>query len=135
MKEIEARLQKSRRYLEMAWHDYHGGFCEGAVSHAYYAMFHSAKAFLALDDISPKTHKGVILQLGKYVKLGKLGKDEVRSIAHGLTVRIRCDYDIEVVLDRGEVGELLNEAEHFVDKIEAVVADKSRETETTPTER
>lgn len=88
---------------------------------AYYAMYHAARAVLALDDISPKTHKGVILQLGKYVKLGKLSKDEVGSIAHGLTVRVRCDYDIEVVLDREEVGELLNEAEHFVDRIETVI--------------
>ena len=121
MNEVKARLRKSRRYLEMAWHDYRGGFYEGAVSHAYYAMFHSAKAFLALDDISPKTHKGVILQLGKYVKLGKLGKDEVRSIAHGLTVKVRCDYDIEVVLDEEEVGKLLNEAEHFVDRMGEVI--------------
>ena len=53
------------------------------------------------------------MQLEKYVKLGKLGKDEVLSIAHGLMVRVKCDYNIEVVLDEGEIGELLNEAEHF----------------------
>jgi uncharacterized protein (UPF0332 family) len=123
MNEVKARLRKSRHYLEMAWHDYRGGFFEGAVSHACYGMNYPAKAFLALDDISPKTHKGVILQLGKYVKLGKLSKDEVRSILHGLTIRDRCNYDIEVVLDEDEVGELLNEAEHFVDRIETVIGD------------
>ena len=68
----------------MAHHDQEDGFLEGAVSHAYYAMFHAAKAFLELNDKSPRTHKGVILQLGQYVKLGKLSKDEVRSITHGL---------------------------------------------------
>ena len=63
------------------------------------------------------------MQLGKYVKLGKLSKDEVRSVAHGLTIRVRCDYDIEVILDRDEVGELLNEAEHFVDRMGEVIGD------------
>ncbi|PXF60828.1 MAG: hypothetical protein C4B59_07520 [Candidatus Methanogaster sp.] len=123
MNNVKARLRKSRRYLEMAWHDHRGGFFEGAVSHAYYAMNHSAKTFLVLEDISPKMHKGVILQLGKYVKLGKLNKDEVRSIVHGLTIRDRRNYNIEVVLDDDEVGELLNEAEHFVDRTEEVIGD------------
>ena len=123
MNEIKARLIKSRRYLEMAHHDHKDGFYEGAVSHAYYAMFHAAKAFLELNDTSPRTHKGVILQLGKYVKLGKLSKDEVRSITHGLTARVKCDYDVEVIIDKEEVSELLNEAEHFVDKIDSLVKD------------
>ena len=84
-------------------------------------MFHAAKAFLKLNDKSPRTHKGVILQLGQYVKLGKLSKDEVRSITHGLTARVKCDYDVEVVIDEGEMSELLNEAEHFIDKIDSLV--------------
>ena len=121
MNEIKARLIKSRRYLEMAHHDYEDGFFEGAVSHAYYAMFHAAKAFLELNDTYPRTHKGVILQLGKYVQLGKLSKDEIRSITHGLTARVKCDYDVEVIIDMEEVSELLNEAEHFVDKIDELV--------------
>src|SRR5665648_898632 len=121
MSETQARLRKSRRYLEMAWHDYRDGFCEGAVAHAYYAMFHAAKAFLELNDAFPRTHKGVILQLGQYVKLGTLSKEEVRSITHGLTARVKCDYDVEVVLDKEEVSDLLGEAEHFVDKIEEVI--------------
>ena len=40
-------------------------------------------------------------------------KAKVLSIAHGLTGRVKCDYNIEVVFDEGEIGELLNEAEHF----------------------
>lgn len=42
---------------------------------------------------------------------------EVRSIAHGLTVGVKCDYDVEVILDTEEVGGLVNEVEHFVDMI------------------
>ena len=126
MNEIKARLIKSRRYLKMAYHDYEDGFFEGAVSHAYYAMFHAAKALLEMNDLSPRTHKGVILQLGKYVKLGKLSTEEVKSITHGLTARVKCDYDIEVIFDKREVSELLNEAERFVDKIEGLVENTSR---------
>ena len=94
-----------------------------AFDGAVYTMFHAAKAFFVLNNVSPKTHKGVVLQLAKYTKFGKLSKDEVRSIAHGSTVRVRCDYDVEPILDAGEVGGLLNEAEHFVGRIEEVIGD------------
>jgi len=42
---------------------------------------------------------------------------EARSIAHRLTVGVGRDYDVEAILDTEEVGGLINEAEHFVDKI------------------
>jgi len=42
---------------------------------------------------------------------------EVRSIAHGLTVGVGREYDALVILDTGEVGGLVHEAEHFVDAI------------------
>ena len=35
-----------------------------AISEAYYAMFHAAKALLALRGIHPKTHAGVVSQFG-----------------------------------------------------------------------
>ena len=53
------------------------------------------------------------MQLEKYIKPGKLGKDVILSIAQGLTIRVKFDHNIQVVLDEGEIGELLNEAEHF----------------------
>jgi hypothetical protein len=40
----------------------------------------------------------------------KRGQDYIYD---GLTVRIKYDYNIQVVPDEGEIGELLNEAEHF----------------------
>ena len=40
-----------------------------AISEAYYAMFHAAKALLALRGIHPKTHAGVVSQFGlQFVK-------------------------------------------------------------------
>jgi len=35
-----------------------------AISEAYYAMFHAAKALLALRGIFPKTHAGLVSQFG-----------------------------------------------------------------------
>jgi hypothetical protein len=40
----------------------------------------------------------------------KEGKDYIYDILTGM---VKCDYNIEVVLDEGEIGEILNEAGHF----------------------
>ena len=84
-------LEKSKRFLDMAWHDYEDGFYEGAISHAYYAMFHAAKAMLTSSGIATKTHKGTILKLAEYVESGRLSREEIKVMAHCFDLRMKCD--------------------------------------------
>jgi len=94
------------------------GFYEDAVSRAYYAMHHAARAALAIEDVSPKTHSGLIKQFGeKIVKLGKLDEKTAKELTFGLEMRIKSDYSSDFVIDKGKVKELLQNSEDFVKSV------------------
>lgn len=56
-REAEAHLKKAEEKLEAAKRLFNEGFYDDTTSRAYYAMYHAAKACLALEGLSPKTMK------------------------------------------------------------------------------
>jgi len=56
-------LNKAERFIRAGEYDYDGKFYDAAIGHAYYAMYHAARALLLLLERSPKTHSGVINSL------------------------------------------------------------------------
>ena len=52
--------------LRTARHDLDGGFVRAAISRAYYAAFHAARAALLTLSESPKSHGGVRNRFGYY---------------------------------------------------------------------
>ena len=63
------RLQKAKEDLESSKKNYQGGDLRTAVNRAYYAIFHSLRAVLALDEYDSKKHSGVICEFRlRYVK-------------------------------------------------------------------
>lgn len=64
MKEWEKHLERAEEKLRSANLLFENKMFADAISEAYYAMFHAAKALLALKGIYPKTHAGVVSQFG-----------------------------------------------------------------------
>ena len=62
--EVEEQLSLAEECLKEAKLLLTNGFYRGAASRAYYSMFHAAKALLALKNIAPKKHSGVLRMLG-----------------------------------------------------------------------
>ena len=54
------RLEKSAECIETAKSDLENGFYSASVNRSYYAIFHSARAIMALDGEDRKRHTGVI---------------------------------------------------------------------------
>ena len=70
-----------------------GGFYLGAVSRAYYAAYHWARALLVSRGIEPKTHRGIIQLLHlHFIKEGLLDESVVANLAHLATYRELSDY-------------------------------------------
>jgi uncharacterized protein (UPF0332 family) len=64
IKEAESKLISATLLFEKSRYS-------DAISRAYYSMHYSARALLCTRNIFPKTHKGVIAQLGlEFVKEG-----------------------------------------------------------------
>jgi hypothetical protein len=65
-----------------------------AVSRAYYAAFHYARALLLLRGLEPKTHRGVLSLLSEhYERPALISPAIVSALAHLQTFRNIADYD------------------------------------------
>ena len=90
-----------------------------AVSRAYYAVFHAAKAALALHDgTSPRSHGGVHQQFGlKLVRSGLLEGIWGSEIGQLYDLRVRADYNVEVEFSAVYVREVYQRAARFLERI------------------
>ena len=71
-----------------------GGFCNAAVSRAYYAAFHWASALLMLKGLEPRTHRGVIQLLHlHYVETGIITATSATGLGTLETYRELSDYN------------------------------------------
>ncbi len=93
-----------------------------AISEAYYAMFHAAKSLLALKDIYPKTHNGVVAQFGlQFVNEGLIEELYAKSFAKAQTKREIADYDIYYEPSKEEAESIVEDAERFLVRIKKAI--------------
>lgn len=117
-------LKKAKRFLEAGEHDYHDKFYDTAVSHAYYAMHHAARALLLLIGESPKTHSGVIARMWKNREKLGLAEEDVRNLSRILRMRVESDYGVDFEIpDKDTAEEILSIAKLFVSKSEKIVSE------------
>ncbi len=88
-----------------------------AVSRAYYAAFHYARALLLLDGLEPKTHRGVFALLERHFEAtGRLSRDALSRFARLQTFRGLADYDSRDRLSAERATEEVASARVFVDE-------------------
>jgi len=93
-----------------------------AISEAYYAMFHAAKALLALRSIYPKTHAGVVSQFGlQFVTEGLIEDLYAKSLVKAETKREKADYDIYFEPSEEEAEAIVEDAEKFLVRIKEAI--------------
>jgi len=99
-----------------------------AISEAYYAMFHAAKSLLALKEIYPKTHTGVVAQFGlQFVNEGLIEELYAKSLAKAQTRREKADYDIYYEPSKEEAESVIEDAENFLVRIKDAIRDILKE--------
>ena len=93
------------------------GLHNDAVSRAYYAAFHYARALLLLEGLEPKTHRGVVaLLLERYERLGRLEPGAVSILARLQTFRGLADYDTSERIGKERAEAEVGAAQLFVEK-------------------
>lgn len=91
------------------------GFLRDAVSRAYYAAFHWARASLLLKGIEPKTHRGTVQLFSlHFVKDGPLEDDAASLLSHLETYRELSDYTSSANFTVEEAEGELARAEKFI---------------------
>lgn len=122
-KMVERQLAKSRASLEGAELLQRGGFHDDAISRAYYAVFHAARAALATVGVQPRTHKGVNQRFNSELVLtGKIEAEYLSLLGHIQMLREEADYVIESSHSAEQAEEEIRAARRFLDRIEQYVA-------------
>jgi len=91
---------------------------EDAVSRAYYAVLHAARAVLLTLDISPSTHDGVRRMFGLHlVKPGILETEFAVILTAEQQDRELGDYDVVFTMEAERAQKRVEEAKAFLNRI------------------
>ena len=112
LEKAKSDLNASKKTLELEMYD-------TAANRSYYAIFHAARAVLALDGEDYKKHSGVISNFQKnYIKTGVLEKNLSNIIKLAFDIRNECDYEDFYIISRDDVIRQVAEAGIFLSHIE-----------------
>jgi hypothetical protein len=89
-----------------------------AVSRAYYAILHAAKAALHVHDIAADSHVAVKRLFGLHlIRAGEIEPEWSAHLAKSLDERLAADYDAEVTFSAAEVRDECRRARRFVGRV------------------
>ena len=120
MREVQIRAEWRRAVKAQGAADLllEEGFYEDAVSRAYYAVLHAAKAALLARDIVTESHTAVRRLFGKeLVQQGLLEKEWAMIFAHEQDERASADYDVELTFSQEVAGQRVEESRRFLKRI------------------
>jgi len=115
MSMAKAHLEKAVERLRVAEKLFGDGDYEDAVSRAYYAMYHAARAVLSTVGVFPKSHEGVVSEFGrKFVLAGVFPKELGKDLADAKAARETYEYSVAVSVGESEAEAILLNAQRFV---------------------
>lgn len=116
------RLEQAKEEFESAKLLFDKNYYKSANNRAYYAIFHSIRAILALEAIDFKRHKDVQAYFNKnYVNKGIFPKTMGRRISIASTMREDSDYDDEFVADAEKTLNQIETAEELIKLVEEYI--------------
>ena len=119
------RLEQAKEDLISAKLNYEHNLYKSANNRAYYAIFHSIRAVLALDGIDFKKHKDVHAYFNKnYVNAEIFPKAMGRKIAEASRIREDSDYDDEFIVDSEKTNKQIVTAEELIQLVEKYIEEK-----------
>ena len=94
------------------------GFETDAVSRAYYAVLHAAKAALAAHDVSVESHGAVKRLFGLHlIQPGTIEREWAALLVESLDDRLTADYDVESSFSSDEAEGDCRRARSFLNRI------------------
>lgn len=116
------RLEQAKEDLEAGKLLYDKNFYKSANNRAYYSIFHSIKAVLALEPIDFKRHKDVLAYFNKnYINNEIFPRMMGRKIQNASAIREDSDYDDEFIVDADKTNEQLKTAEELIELVDKYI--------------
>jgi len=116
--QIQAEWRRSLKAQGAAEILLEAGFYEDAVSRAYYAVLHAARAALLVQDVVTESHTAVRRRFGKeLVQQGLLEKEWAIILAHEQDERASADYDVELTFPQEVTAQRVEKSRRFLEWI------------------
>lgn len=120
------RLEKSKIDLLAAEILYKEGLFDQSLNRSYYAIFHSVRSLLALDQFDSRKHSGIIAYFNRnYVASGKLDKIYSKILMGAERLRNKSDYDDFYVVAGSDAEKQIENAKIFIARIETLLVWKT----------
>lgn len=101
---------------------------KGAANRSYYAIFHSMRSVLALDNKDFAKHSGVSAYFRmQYIKTGIFDVEMSDIITEAFEVRSDSDYDDYYAISKAEVIEQIQNANKFEEAVEKYISGVCRQ--------
>ena len=115
--------RRAQESLGAVRHCHDGGFYADAVSQAYYAVLHAAKAALQLHEITATSHGGVKNLFGHNIVEARLVERRWGGEIEPLRVlRTFADYDVTAIFSVSDSRETCERAQAFLNRIRKSLA-------------
>ena len=122
------RLDRAAEMLKTAKRDLEAEDYASANNRAYYCIFHSMRAVLALTGEDFKRHSGVIARFTEqYLKTKILPSELSKTISMAFIIRNRSDYEDFYVCSIADTNKLVSDAEVFLQTVSAFLEQKYNE--------
>ena len=122
------RIEKAKNDLHDAKETLRLGMYDNAANRSYYAIFHAARAVLALDGLDFKKHAGVVGTFSKnYIKTGVFEPETAQMIKSAFSIRSETDYEDFYVVSKKDVEQQVLDAEVFIAKVSDYLQKKTEE--------
>ncbi len=119
------RLKQAKEDLKASKLLYDTKLFKSANNRAYYSIFHSMKAILALEPIDFKRHKDVIAYFNKnYIHTEIFPKNMGRRISDASRIREDSDYDDEFIVKPEDTLAQIETAEEMIKVTEEYINKK-----------
>lgn len=116
---MKYRLDQSKETLNESEILYEQNSYRGAINRAYYAMFYSVLALLAMKKLGTSKHTGAISLFDKeFVKKGDFSKQLSKILHIAFDLRQTHDYGELVEIDKDTMKNILDDAKFFVKEVE-----------------
>ncbi len=123
---IRQELKKAEQALRAAQNLLADGLYDDAVSRAYYAVFHSARAALKIKGIETTSHKGLISQFALHlVKAGEVEEEYGDILRQTKEDRETGDYEPLVTFGSEEATQLVGSAERFLARMKGWIGERA----------
>ena len=134
LRQMQAEWQRAQQAVQAADLLQTHGLAADAISRAYYATMHAAKAALLAQDVMAESHAAVRRLFGQIlVQTGEIEREWAAVLARAHDRRAMADYSIDAVFSPENTNQLVHDARRFLERIahyltsKAIVLEQSEE--------